>query len=190
VRRFVEKPDAARARRLIADPAWLWNSGMLVAPAARLLAECEARASGLWRVLGPRLVRIAAGAAPGRRGLRDAYRELVPVSFDVAVLERSPRVYAVRGRFPWSDLGSWNALLRQLPREGGNAVRGPGLAANIGSTRNVVWNAGGRAIALLGVEGLVIVDMPDALLVARLDRAQDVRRIVDQLGRRGRVDLT
>lgn len=190
VLRFIEKPPLARARRLRADRGWLWNSGMLLAPAARVLAETEAWAPELWSVLGPALRRIAAGERVGRGRLAAAYLELGRESFDRVVLERSRRVLCVRGRFFWSDLGSWDALLRHLPRRAGNAVRGEPPVANIDAAGNVVWSGAGRALALLAVEGLVIVDMPDALLVGRLARAQDVRRIVDQLKRRGRVDLT
>jgi mannose-1-phosphate guanylyltransferase/mannose-6-phosphate isomerase len=190
VERFVEKPSVARARRLLADPGWLWNSGMLVAPAARVLDECRTAAPRLWAALGGPLERIATRARLPERALRLAYRRAPAVSFDVAVLERSRRVLGMRGRFAWSDLGSWDALLRALPRRGGNALRGAVPVANIDAAGNVVWSSAGRAIALLGVEGLVIVDTSDALLVAQLTRAQDVRRIVEELQRRGLGALT
>ncbi len=190
VERFVEKPGPARARRLVADPRWLWNSGMLLAPARRVLEDCEACAPEIWGPLGGCLRRIAAGRPVSDTRLAVAYRRLRPRPFDTAVLERSGRVLAVRGRFAWSDLGSWDALWNALPRRRGNAVRGAPPVANIDAAGNVVWSAASRPLALLGVEGLVIVDTPDALLVARLERAQDVRRIVDQLKERGRVDLT
>ncbi len=122
--------------------------------------------------------------------LESGYRRGRGISFDHAVLERTRRVCALRGRFPWSDLGSWDALGRHLPRVGGNRVRGSQPVAMLDASDNVVWNTSQRALALLGVRGLVVIETPDAVLVCAKDRAQDVRRIVDELTKRGRKDLT
>lgn len=190
VRRFVEKPDVARARRYVGGGQYLWNAGMVVGTAQRILAETRAHAPEVWKPLGGVLSAIADGRRVVSARLEAAYRRVPAISFDHAVLERSRRVRALRGRFAWSDLGSWDALARHLPSVAGNRVRGPRPAATMDASGNVVWNTSGRALALLGVRGLVVIETPDALLVCAQERAQDVRRIVDELHKRGRKDLT
>ncbi len=190
VRRFVEKPDAARARRYLRDGRTLWNAGMLVAPAARVLEEVRAHA----REVGPLLARVFDAVARGeripRRRLTSAYRRAVAAPFDRAVLERARGVFAVRGSFAWADLGSWDALKDHLPEvEGENRVRGP-RPVFVDARRNLVWNTSGRKQVLLGVEGLIVVDTEDALLVCSSERAQEIRRVVEELSRRGAKRLT
>jgi len=189
VRRFVEKPDARRALRYYRSGSYLWNAGMLVAPVSRILAETRAHAPEVWDALGGVLERRAAGQRVGRAAIERDWRRVRPASFDVAVLERSRRVAAVRGRFAWSDLGSWDALAEHLPKVAGNRVRGEPPAVSIDAEQNLVWNTTGRPLVLLGVSDLVCVATEDALLVGRKDRSQDVRRVVADLVRRGRGDL-
>jgi mannose-1-phosphate guanylyltransferase len=189
VEQFVEKPEAARARRFLAGGRHLWNSGMLVARPERVLAETRAHAPEVWGALGALLEQSAGGRTVSRAALARAYRDVRPISFDYAVLERSRRVRAVRGSFAWSDLGSWDALGDQLPRGAGNRARRPGRLAALGARGNVVWTQGDKQVVLLGVGDLVVVDTQDALLVASRHRAQDVRRAVEELGSRGRKDL-
>jgi mannose-1-phosphate guanylyltransferase len=183
VRRFVEKPDAVRARRFFASGHYLWNAGMLVSRPQRLLTEAEALAPEVWSALGPSLRRIARGERVGAAAFARAYRRVEPLSFDYAVLERSRRVAGVRGRFRWSDLGSWDALARHLDQADGNAVGGLPPAALIESSGNVIWNTTDKAIALLGVRDLVVVETQDALLVCAKDKAQEVRQVVQRLSR-------
>ena len=98
-------------------------------------------------------------------------------------MERAARIRVVPVAFDWSDVGSWPALLDVLPHiEGGVAVADAVVAR--GATGNVV-HAAGKLVALLGVEGLIVVDTPDALLVARRDDAQDVRGLLEEIERRG-----
>jgi mannose-1-phosphate guanylyltransferase len=189
VLRFVEKPERARARRLVASGHYLWNAGMLVATPTRILEETRRWAPEVWDPLGRALDRIAAGQQPARRPLDAAYRRVAPISFDYAVLERSSRIRAVRGRFAWSDLGSWDALAGHLQKLDGNRVKGGRRAAIIDSSGNLIWSTTDRTVALVGVEGLLVVETGDALLVCRDDRSQDVRRLVDLLEQSGREDL-
>jgi mannose-1-phosphate guanylyltransferase len=188
VRRFVEKPAPARARRLLRAGDTLWNAGMFIATPARILAETRAHAPEIWRPLGALLERIAAGRRVLRRDLEAAFGRAPAVSFDRAVVERSRRVRAVRGRFAWSDLGSWDALAGHVsassPRRSGADA-----TVSIDAATNVIWNTTQKTVALVGVQGIVVVETPDALLVCSQDRAQDVRRVVEELERRGRRDL-
>ena len=189
VARFVEKPDAARARRFVADGGYLWNAGMVLARPELILAETRALAPEVWEALGPTLERIAAGGRPARAALARAYRAVRPLSFDYAVLERSKRVFALRGRFAWSDLGSWDALGAHLPALGENRVHAGTPPVLLDAQHNVVWSSTDKTVALLGVRDLLVIQTTDALLVCANHRAQDVRKIVDELARRGREDL-
>jgi len=181
IRAFREKPGAAVARRLVRSGEYLWNAGMVVAPARRIVAECQAHAPEVWGALGGLLERTLRGEAVEAHQLDAAYAQVKPLSFDYAVLERTQRALVVRGRFRWSDLGSWDSLEPHLEAVGGNRVRGRAPVVNIGASGNVVWNQTGRALALVGTEDLIVVETEDVLLICRKDRAQDVRAVVEKL---------
>lgn len=191
--RFVEKPDAARARRYVRSGNHLWNAGMLVATPRRLLEETRVCAPEVWNPLGEVLERISSGRRVLRRDFERAYKRVEPISFDFAVLERSRNVHAVRARFAWSDLGSWDALGEHLPQVDGNRVGGHADGAQVvglDATGNLVWNTTRNPVVLVGVTGLVVVSTGDAILVCRDEDSQKVRRVVDELLRKGREDLT
>jgi mannose-1-phosphate guanylyltransferase len=175
VRSFIEKPDRARAEALIAESGTLWNAGIFAWRADAILAALREHLPAL---LGPIEAAVARG---GRAALLRAYRRVPAVSIDTGVLERARRVAVVRTRFAWSDVGSW-AALEGLWRDGRpNAVRGRTVAID---SRGCVVDSPTRLVALLGVENLVVVDTPDALLVCQKARAQDVRLMVEELRRR------
>jgi mannose-1-phosphate guanylyltransferase len=190
VKRFLEKPDPARARRFLKRGGYLWNAGMVLATAARILEETERHAPEVWKPLGKALEKLSAGGRVPATALARAYRRTERISFDYAVLERSRRVLAVRGSFRWSDLGSWNSLGDHLPALEGNRVGGTKPVSVWDARDNIVWNTTERAIALLGVQDLIVVETDDALLICAKDRAQEVRQIVEQLSGRRRGDLT
>jgi mannose-1-phosphate guanylyltransferase len=178
VARFLEKPDAARARDLIASGNVLWNAGIFAWRVTRILEELRR-----WvpEVMAP-LERAVARRTP--RALVQAYRRLPSISIDTGVLERAEHVAVVRATFPWSDVGSWAAvadLWRNGKEAGSNAVRGMTVLVD---SANCVVDAGSRLVALVGVQDLVVVDTPDALLVCPKARAQDVRLVVEELRRR------
>jgi mannose-1-phosphate guanylyltransferase len=181
VRRFVEKPDARRARAFLRRGGLLWNAGIFVWKAAVILEEMERHAPALARALAP--LRAARGAIP-RSALERAYRLAPALPIDVAVLERSRRVWTLPVRFRWTDLGSWDALAAELgvtPRRS-RVVAGDAVLED--APGNLIWG-GRRPIALLGVSHLAVIDTNDALLVARLDRSADVRRVVARLREAG-----
>ena len=182
VRRFVEKPSAAVAARMLRAGGHLWNAGIFVWTAVSLLAEIERCAPELAEALAP------LRAKPTRTALERAYRRAPSLPIDVAVLERSDRVWTLPVQFHWSDVGNWASLAAELGVAGSRSCVVGGEALLEDAAGNLVWGHD-RLIALLGVEGLAVVDTGDALLVARLDRSSDVRRVVAQLRKRGRRDL-
>ena len=113
-------------------------------------------------------------------------------------MERSERVWSLPVDFAWSDVGTWQSLAEELgvgtpvsPRAkagGGNRVISGDLLQG-DSNRNLVWGKD-RLIALVGVEDLAVIDTGDVILVAKLDRSSEVRKLVARLSRQGRTDLT
>lgn len=185
VRKFVEKPDAARARRYLRHGGFLWNAGIFVFTAADLLAEVEVCEPALARALDAlaRSPRARSGAALAR-----AYRRAPSLPIDVAVMERSRRVWTLPASFHWSDVGTWLSLAEELGVAPGETrvIEGELLSDDVGG--NLVWG-GQRPVALLGVEGLAVIDTGDVLLVTKLERSPDVRGIVARLRKRGRREL-
>ncbi len=183
--RFVEKPDLDRAAAYLASGRFLWNSGIFVW-----------RSSDFAAALAEHLPEVANAVAPaadafGGDGFADAlaaaYAVCPGVSIDVGVMEKLPRFAVVRAGFDWSDLGSWDAW-GAVASDLGAGNRGRADLVAVDGADNVV-HVPGKTVALLGVEGLVVVDTPDALLICRAEEAQRVRDIIAELEKRGREDL-
>jgi len=185
VRRFVEKPDAGRARRYLRRGGYLWNAGIFVWTVQAILEEIEACAPDLFRALAP----LGSVRRPSAAALDRAYRRAPSLPIDVAVMERSRRVWTIPVSFHWSDVGTWQSLAEELGVRPGRTRVVAGDLAFDDEGGNLVWGDR-RPIALLGVEGLAVIDTGDALLVARLDRGSDVRRVVAELKAKGRQDAT
>ncbi len=165
---FVEKPDQATVERYLSE-GYLWNSGIFLFPVARFLEEVRSHAPEI----GLHLRHLDDGDEAG-------FFESVPtISVDEAVLERTPRVAAVRAAFEWDDVGSWEALARTRPAdEAGNHTAGDVEAVDSGGC--VVWAEDG-AVVLFGVEDLVVVQSGDVTLVSARDRAPDLKSLLSRL---------
>ena len=187
VRRFVEKPDAARARRYLRRGDYLWNAGIFVWSARTILEEFERHAPALSRAFAPL---GEAKRSPGRALLERCYAEAPAAPIDTAVMEKSRRVWTLPVSWRWSDVGTWESLADELGVAPGRSRALDGEVVFDDRGGNLVWGRPGRAVALLGVEGLAVVDTGDALLVARLDQSNGVRDIVKALKARGRSDVT
>ena len=185
VRRFHEKPALAKARRYLAAGNYYWNSGMFFWRADVLLEE-------LRRHL-PRTATLLASLPPfGSKRFFERLGESFPlcenISIDYAVLEKAKKVSGIpAANFEWNDVGSWNAVWELLERDASGNVLGDGSMA-LDAEDNFV-DARGKVVALLGVKGLIVVDTPDALLVASRECAQRVGEIVKELEKRKREDL-
>jgi mannose-1-phosphate guanylyltransferase len=176
VARFVEKPHAIAAARFVTGGRHLWNCGIFV---MRALVFVEALEKHLPEVAGPLAALRTAGL--GAAGAVEAYYGAVPsISIDYGVMERAERVLAVRGTFPWDDLGSWVALERTHPRDDrGNVVHGEVLTLDCDGC--VLYSTEGL-LATLGLQNVVVVRTGDVTLVVPKERAQEVRRLVQELG--------
>jgi mannose-1-phosphate guanylyltransferase len=185
VRRFHEKPKLTRARSYVASGNFYWNSGMFFWRADVLLNQLRLHLPKTAAIL-------AALPAFGDRRFAARLAECFPlcenISIDFAVLEKADIVSGVPAAdFGWNDVGSWNAVYELLAKDDGRNAA-PSDAVLLDSSENFV-DARGKLVALLGVRGLIVVDTPDALLVASRDRAQHVGEVLKVLERRKREDL-
>ena len=178
--RFVEKPDAGTAERMLADGRYLWNSGIFLFAARDIVAAYQAHA--------PELVAPVRAALDGARAdlgfLRldpEAWAGVPEISIDYAVMEKADNLSVVPFSAGWSDLGSWTAVQElSSPDADGVATSGPVTAIDC---RNVLLRAEspGQELVGLGIKDLIVVAMPDAVLVADRARAQDVKQAVAAL---------
>jgi mannose-1-phosphate guanylyltransferase len=182
---FREKPDAETAQRFVDNGNFYWNAGMFFWRASVVLESL--------RKFLPKTATLLAGLPPfGHRQFAAKLAATFPkcenISIDYAVLERASNVAGIpAGGIEWNDVGSWSAVHELSPRDAqGNAIRGEAILET--STGNYV-EGGKKLIALLGVKDLIVVDTPDALLIADRSRAQQVGDIVKRLEKAGRTDL-
>jgi len=185
VRNFREKPDLATAKRYVKNGNFHWNAGMFFWKTSVLLDAL--------REFLPKTATLLASlpAFANRRfssQLKDVFPHCENISIDFAVLEKARGVVGcATDDFGWNDVGSWNALYELLPRDGSmNVIRGEALAHS--SSGNYI-DAEGKLVALLGVKDLIVVDTPDALLIADRSRAQEIGDVVKQLEKQRRDDL-
>ena len=177
---FREKPDLPTAQAFLAGGRHLWNSGMFLFRVGDLLAAYEAHAADL---LAP--VRAAHAAAAEDLGFlrlgAEGYGQARKVSFDYAIMEPAQKVMAVPFSGGWSDLGAWDAILDAEGPDGqGNAARGAVTAIDCTDSYLRSEERGMRLVGL-GLDGMIAVAMRDAVLVADRSRAQDVKRVVEEL---------
>lgn len=181
VRRFVEKPDLERARAYVESGHHLWNASMFVWRVDAFLAEVERLLPELYAGL----LRITASwdSVEREATIAEVWASLPEITVDQGVMEHADNVAVVPAEMGWSDVGDWHGLGELMTQDdAGNGVRANFL--HVEAQRCVVWSETGRLVSLLGVEGIVVVDTPDALLVAERGRAQQVRDIVKRLQER------
>lgn len=181
VRAFREKPDAQTAERYVEAGNFFWNSGMFVWSCATLLAAFEA-----WLPEGLAGARAMLEAADDE-GREAAYATMPATSIDYGIMERADNVACVRADFDWSDVGSWEALHELLDGDAdGNVVRGEAVALD---ARDNLVHTPGDVVALVGVRRLAVVRSGRTLLVADLERSQDIKELRRRLAELGHEDL-
>ncbi len=199
IARFVEKPDAATAQQYLDAGGYYWNSGLFMMRASVWLAAMKSCRADILQACKQA---VEQGTTDGEfvRVDRAAFAACPADSIDYAVMERLAAGADTDARLPrgtdstdarlprgvvlplsagWSDVGAWDALWRVLPKDdAGNAVAGDVL---LHDCRDVLALSGGRLVACIGMQDVVVVETPDAILVAHKDRTQDVKKVVEQL---------
>ncbi len=184
VRRFVEKPDAETAKGFVEGRRHLWNAGIFVFKPRTLLGHLEAFEPELYA--GLEQLRIDGESRLDEAGAA-IYEQLPKISIDEAVMERLENIGVVPVECGWNDVGSFDALTQILAADDdGNHSSGDVLALD--ARDNLLWSETGQ-IAAIGVEGLIVVQTGDTVLVLPRGRAQDVKHIVERLQSQGRTEL-
>ncbi|UXA47632.1 mannose-1-phosphate guanylyltransferase/mannose-6-phosphate isomerase [Xanthomonas prunicola] len=186
VERFVEKPDLATAQSYLASGEYYWNSGMFLFRASRYLEEL--------RKFHPAIADACQKAWKGgkrdadfTRLDKDAFAASPSDSIDYAVMEKTADAVVVPLDAGWNDVGSWSSLLDVSKQDAqGNAHHGDVIQIDCQNT----YAYGSRLIAMVGLEDVVVVETPDAVLVGHRDRIQEVKDVVSQIKTAGRSEAT
>ena len=168
VAKFAEKPDQKTAAKYVADGKYYWNSGMFSFTIAAMLAEFKAYAPIISRKMPLTLAKMTAD-----------FKNMPAISIDYAVMEQSKRAAVLPIDILWSDVGSWDSLPEVIkPDAYGNVMVGDILALD---TKKTIVMGEKRLIATIGLKDLIIIDTPDALLIAKRGQAQRVKEVVEKL---------
>jgi mannose-1-phosphate guanylyltransferase/mannose-6-phosphate isomerase len=191
VRRFVEKPDASTAQAYLNEGGYYWNAGMFVLKASVWLKALEEFRPDILRATQAAWDKRSKDNTFVRPGKAE-FASIPSESVDYAVLEHCPGSNFPIKMIPldagWNDLGAWDAVWNVLPKDkAGNAHFGDVLTT---ASKNTLTYATSRLVCLVGVENLIVVETPDAVLVADKTRSQDVKHIVTQLQKTKREEHT
>lgn len=186
VQSFVEKPDLTTAQQYIADTDYFWNSGMFAFPASLLLAELNQHAPDIVACMKKA---VQQGSPDGIffRFDPDAMQQSPADSLDYALMEKTSRAVVIEADFGWNDIGSWGALrdvMEKNPK--GNVISGDVLLEDV---ENCLIRSEDTLVAAVGLRDTLVVETSDAVLVAPLDRSQDVKKIVNKLKQQGRGEF-
>jgi mannose-1-phosphate guanylyltransferase/mannose-6-phosphate isomerase len=179
VARFVEKPAPELAEKFAASGSHLWNSGMFCFTARTMLDSLRRHAPELYAAAERCWTATPDRAGDTVRIDAESFAALPAISIDYAVMEKASGIAVVRAGFNWSDVGSWNAV-SELTRPDADGNRTVGETVMVDSSDCYVQSAD-RVVAGVGVHGLLIIDTPDALLIADRNQAQKVRAVTERL---------
>ena len=185
VKHFAEKPDLETAKRYLAGGEYLWNSGMFIWKISAILREMQEYLPENYEEL--QAIEAAIGTPAEQEILESRFIRMKSISVDYGIMERSKNVYVLPASFGWDDVGSWLAVGRINPtNDMGNVIKGDVVTVN--STRCIV-QGDRKTIAMVGLEDIIIVDTPDALLVCSKESAGDIKRVVEILRAVNRTEL-
>jgi mannose-1-phosphate guanylyltransferase len=180
VKTFAEKPNVQTAERFLASGDFLWNSGMFVWRVDSILNEIERCLPDLYAELSR--VEPTVGTQAYHSTLENVYGVIRGISIDYGVMERAEQVYVIPGDFGWSDIGSWDEVYKLSGKdERGNSITGKVIQKD--TTGCYIYSLD-KVVATIGVDDLIIVDTPDALLICKKGKSQDVKEIADYLKRK------
>lgn len=184
VERFVEKPNETTAREYIEQGGYYWNSGLFVFKISVFLDAVKQFAPALYADL--RKIQNELGKPSFEQTLDTIYRAVESISVDYGIMEHAKNIYLVEGNFVWNDLGSWESVyLNSGKDENGNAVTGE--AVIVDSKNSYVFAEKG-VVALVGLDDVIVVQDGDTLLVCKRSKAEEIKKVVDQLKATGKTN--
>jgi mannose-1-phosphate guanylyltransferase len=181
---FHEKPTAAKAKGFVKSGDYMWNSGMFIWSVQAILEQIKTHLPELYE--GLMKIQSAIGKENERRTVEKIYTSLKAESIDFGVMEKTKDVVLLKGDFGWNDIGSWAAMEQIWPKDKDSNFL-DAKVISIESSGNIIHSTR-KLVAVIGLEDIVIIETEDALLVCRKDRAPDVRRVVEELKKRGLED--
>jgi mannose-1-phosphate guanylyltransferase len=180
VKTFAEKPNLETAERFLQSGDFLWNSGIFIMKARVILREIELHLPDLYEQL--RDIGKTIGTQVYEQTLEHAYRIIRSISIDYGIMEKAGNVFVVKGDFGWSDVGSWDEVVRLTPRDAdGNSLKGRVFSFD---SKNNYIDAGNKVVAALGIEDLVVISTDDAILICKKGKSQEVKEVVDFIRRK------
>lgn len=186
VRRFVEKPSAEKAKEYVDSGRFFWNSGMFCFTVSGLLTQMREHCPEILAATQACLEKSRVAEGLGFKQVEldaESFQAVPEDSIDYALLEKSRDVSVVPCSIGWSDIGSWNAVSKLMsPDDNGNRIQGEAVVQN---ATNCYIQSDDRVVGVVGVDNLLIIDTPDALLVANKQASQDVKQIYTQLKAKG-----
>ena len=177
VDKFVEKPDLETAKAYLASEQYLWNSGMFIWKTSTILDNLQAHLPETYAGLCK--IREAIGTPMEEQVLEREFQGFRAESIDYGVMEKAQDIYILSGAFGWDDVGSWLAVSRiKRSNELGNVVEGNVVTVD---TRDTIIQGGGKLIAAVGLEDMIVVDSEDALLICEKAHAGDIKKVLENL---------
>lgn len=177
---FAEKPNRSTAMRFISTGEFLWNSGIFLWSARRIMSEIEEYLPELYAALME--IGSALGKKDAEQRIRQAYKSIKPISIDYGVMEHARHVYVIRGRFDWSDAGSWEEVYRLSESdEDDNVLRGPVITLE--TKNSYLFSEDERPLAVIGLSDVIVVDTAEGTLVCPRGMVQDVGRVAKEVFR-------
>lgn len=182
VQRFTEKPDHAKACSFVESGCYYWNSGIFVWQVAVILEQFRRLRPQLYAQLME--IEPALGTPRQSEVMRQAWPSMQSVSIDVGIMEGADDVVVIPADVGWSDVGCWSSVASQVAADAdGNVAQGEHVALDC---RDTYIHSSGRLVAALGLRGMVIIETEDAVLVCPKERAQEVKKIVEELRKEGK----
>ena len=186
VNQFSEKPTAERASEMLSEGGWSWNSGMFLFRASDAIAAFETYQPTILRACRDSVDQAAADL-DFLRLASEPWASIAAQPFDKAIMEHTERAAVIATDMGWSDIGTWDALAEVGTKDAsGNVLSDHAVAVDV---RNSLVHSQGTLVAVLGLDDVAVVATDDAVLVAPMARAQDVRLLVDELAASGRYEL-
>ncbi len=185
--RFTEKPDIVRATHFLASGEYSWNSGMFIWRVDRAMRDLERYQPAIFAMCS--YLQSASDSPDYAAKLRDIWETMPNLSVDFAIMEKADNIAVIPTDIGWSDVGTWASLYDILPQDSfGNCIKGDASESRVILDTRDTLVFSDRLTVAIGVEGVVVVDTDDVLLICHKDRTQDVKQVVDYLRENGNED--
>jgi mannose-1-phosphate guanylyltransferase len=179
VKAFKEKPDAETAKEFLNDGNYYWNSGMFIWSAKTILDEFEKHLPDMYQLV----TKANEGLYESKHkdSIDQFYHSCESISIDYGIMEHAKDVFVVPGEFGWNDVGSWTAVYDLGEKDGSGNVINTSNSTFSDTKNSYVYSESGKMISMVGLDNVAVVETDNAILVCNLDRAQNVKDIVEQL---------